>query len=89
MKKGKSRDGKQKKNVDTVHAKCKNRLQEKIKINIDEYKRGRFVSPPQAVAVSYSQIRKNFPECRKYFEKRSDGKINKKKKKKSRKRSSV
>ena len=43
---------------------CKRQLQKKIKINIAEYKTGRWVSPKQAVAVSYSQTRRKFPECK-------------------------
>jgi len=42
---------------------CKDLLQKKIRINISEFKKGRWKSPKQAVAVSYSQIRKRFPEC--------------------------
>jgi len=33
-------------------------LQKKIKKNIEEFKKGRFKSVPQAIAVSYSQVRK-------------------------------
>lgn len=43
---------------------CKQQLQKKIKINIDEYKSGRWVSPQQAVAVSYRQTEKRFPKCK-------------------------
>jgi predicted transcriptional regulator len=35
-------------------------LKKKIAINIDEYRKGRWVSPQQAIAVSYSQARKKF-----------------------------
>ena len=35
-------------------------LKKKIELNMREYKRGRWVSPQQAVAVSYSQTRKKF-----------------------------
>lgn len=35
-------------------------LQKKIRKNIEEYRRGRWVSPQQAIAVSYSQTRKKF-----------------------------
>jgi hypothetical protein len=42
---------------------CKDLLQKKIRINITEFKKGRWKSPKQAVAVSYSQIRQRFPEC--------------------------
>jgi hypothetical protein len=38
--------------------KCKKFLQKKIKKNIREYKKGRYVSIPQALAVSYAQTRK-------------------------------
>lgn len=42
---------------------CKKQLEKKIRINIEEYKTGRWVSPKQAVAVSYSQTKRRFPEC--------------------------
>lgn len=42
---------------------CKKKLQAKIKINIDEYRKGRWKSPKQAVAVSYSQVSRKYPEC--------------------------
>ena len=38
--------------------KCKDYLQKKIRKNIGEYKKGRYKSPKQAIAVSYSQTRK-------------------------------
>jgi hypothetical protein len=40
--------------------KCKQILRKKIGINMDEYKKGRFVSPKQAIAVSYSQARRDY-----------------------------
>lgn len=43
---------------------CKKKLQDKIRINMEEYHEGRWVSPKQAIAVSYSQVRKKYPECR-------------------------
>lgn len=46
---------------------CKKRLSNKIRINMKEFKRGRYVSRKQAIAVSYSQIKKKYPECKKYF----------------------
>jgi hypothetical protein len=48
-------------------ADCKKRLSEKIRINMDELEAGRFSSRAQAVAVSYSQVNKKYPSCRKYF----------------------
>lgn len=39
--------------------KCsKKLLQTKIKKNIEEFKKGRFKSVPQAIAVSYSEVKK-------------------------------
>jgi hypothetical protein len=46
---------------------CRQALSRKIKINMGEYKQGRFSSRKQAIAVSYSQIRKRKPQCKKYF----------------------
>lgn len=46
-----------------LSAKCKKFLQKKIRINMGEYKSGRFKSRAQALAVSYSQMRKKFPKC--------------------------
>jgi hypothetical protein len=49
---------------------CKNLLKKKIEINIKEYKKGRYVSRAQAVAVSYSQIKKKHPACRRSLSRR-------------------
>ena len=49
---------------------CNDFLKEKIRANIQEYKDGRFSSRQQAVAVSYSQVRKASPHCRRYFNKK-------------------
>ena len=48
---------------------CRQKLSSKIGININEYKQGRYVSPAQAVAVSYSQVKKKYPDCVKYLKK--------------------
>jgi len=42
---------------------CRKRLSKKISINMKEYKLGRFNNRKQAIAVSYSQIRKKYPDC--------------------------
>ena len=47
--------------------KCKKYLQKKIKINMSEYKLGRYKSHKQALAVSYSQAKKKYPRCRSVF----------------------
>jgi len=44
---------------------CKKYLSKKIAINMNEYKEGRFKSPQQAIAVSYSQVKKKYPSCKK------------------------
>jgi hypothetical protein len=46
-------------------SKCKKYLQNKIRINMDEYKTGRYKSRSQAIAVSYSQVLKKHPRCKK------------------------
>lgn len=43
---------------------CKKKLKNKIAINMEEYHSGRWSSPKQAVAVSYSQVRKKYPNCK-------------------------
>ncbi len=63
---------------------CQGLLKKKISINMKEYKTGKFVSRPQAVAVSYSQVRKSFPRCNKFIGSKSP-KSSKKVKKVSRK----
>jgi hypothetical protein len=45
-------------------SKCKKYLQDKIRINMDEYKEGRYSSRSQAIAVSYSQVLKKHPKCK-------------------------
>ena len=48
-------------------SKCKNRLRKKIAINMKELKKKRslFKNPAQAIAVSYSQVLKKHPACKK------------------------
>jgi hypothetical protein len=48
---------------------CKNLLKKKIGINLNEYKDGIFKSRKQAIAVSYNQVKKIRPSCKKYFKK--------------------
>ena len=49
---------------------CKKLLKKKIEINMKEYKKGRYVSRAQAVAVSYSQIKKKHSSCRRSLSRR-------------------
>ena len=65
--KRKSRSKRRSKN----RSKCKKYLQDKIRINMDEYKNmDRYVSRAQAIAVSYSQTIKKHPRCKRVLSKR-------------------
>ena len=43
---------------------CQIYLQQKIGINMREWKRGRYKSQRQALAVSYNQTKSKYPRCR-------------------------
>jgi hypothetical protein len=62
---------------------CKEKLSEKIRINMTEYRKGRWKSPQQAIAVSYSQVLKKSPSCKKSL--RSKSRVKKSAKKSARK----
>jgi hypothetical protein len=64
---------------------CQNLLKKKISINMKEYKDGKFVSRPQAIAVSYSQVRKSFQGCKKFIGSKSPKTSRKMSKKSNRK----
>lgn len=49
---------------------CNKLLREKISINLDEFKDGLYKSREQAIAVSYSQVKKKHPSCGRYFSKK-------------------
>ena len=51
-------------------SKCRKYLQDKISINMGEYKKGKFSSRKQALAVSYSQVKKKSPGCKRFFSRR-------------------
>jgi len=48
-------------------SRCQSYLKRKIRANMDEYKRGRFSSRAQALAVSYSKTKKKLPYCSRYL----------------------
>ena len=50
--------------------KCKEHLQKKIRINMAEYKSGRYSSRAQALAVSYAQVKKKYPKCKRSLSKK-------------------
>lgn len=64
---------------------CKKRLSEKIKINMSERK-SRGWSKAQAIAISYSQIKKSFPRCKSVLNKKRKSVKRKSSKRKSVKR---
>ncbi len=45
-------------------AKCQKLIAKKIGINMGEYRQGRYTSPKQAIAVAYSQVKKEHPTCK-------------------------
>lgn len=56
---------------------CMNLLKEKISQNMREYRDGLYSSRQQAIAVSYSQVKKMSPYCSRYM-KRSSRKMSRK-----------
>ena len=50
-----------------TEARCKAALKEKIRINIREYKDGKYSSRQQAIAVAYSILSRKHPNCKKIF----------------------
>jgi len=55
---------------------CKKQLSDKIRINMREFKKGTILkngrpitSRKQAIAISYSQIKKMYPKCFKHIQK--------------------
>ena len=73
--------------------KCLKDFEKKKKINLEEYKKGKYVNNKQALAVTYSQVLRKNPKCAKYigtkttklpkkFQKKSQKKFQKKSQKK-------
>jgi Mg-chelatase subunit ChlI len=50
--------------------KCKDRLGDKIRINMGEFKSGRYKSRQQAIAVSYAQVQKMYPACKRHLKRK-------------------
>ena len=53
--------------VSAGRRKCNQILSAKIEKNMKELAQGRYVNRAQAIAVSYSQVKKSHPKCRRYF----------------------
>ena len=56
-----------KRKISSGRRKCNQILSAKIKKNMEELKSGRYKSRSQAIAVSYSQVKKSHPKCKRYF----------------------
>ncbi len=65
----KSRKGSRKSTRNSRKSFCNKKLKNKIGINMSEWKKGRFSSRSQALAVSYAQVKKSNPKCSRYFRK--------------------
>ena len=66
-------------------SKCQKLLGKKIGINMGEYRKGRYSSPKQAIAVAYSQVRGEHPGCKSPITKSRRSRRPAKKSKKTRK----
>lgn len=59
---------------------CINFFHYKISKNMKEYELGRWISRPQAIAVSYSETTQIYPKCSRYLKKKTSDKRKSKKK---------
>lgn len=65
----------------SLEKKCLQNFNKKLGTNLGEYKKGRYTSYKQALAITYSQVLKKQPKCSKYISpKNSKKKVNKSKK---------
>lgn len=48
---------------------CRSLVSHKVSANLKELAQGRYTSRAQAVAVSYSQVQKKYPKCKRYLKK--------------------
>lgn len=53
---------------------CKSSLSKKISVNMKEYKKGKWKNRKQAIAVSYNQIQKERPGCKKVLKRKKNKK---------------
>ena len=63
--------GRSKKKMSRNSRRCKNLLKKKVEKNLKEYVKGKYSSRSQAIAVSYSQVKKMSPSCSKVFRRKS------------------
>ena len=67
----KSSRGRPKTKMSRNSRRCKNLLKKKVEKNLKEYGKGKYSSRSQAIAVSYAQVKKMSPSCRKVFRRKS------------------
>ena len=46
---------------------CREMVNAKVKVNMDELKKGRYSSPEQAIAVSIAQVKDKYPRCKRFY----------------------
>jgi hypothetical protein len=70
-----------------LEKKCLKNFNTKLGTNLSEYKKGRYTSYKQALAITYSQVLRKQPKCSKYIssKKVKSKKVNRSKKVKSKK----
>lgn len=51
----------------SLKTKCNQSLRLKIRKNISGFRRKKFKSPKQAIAVAYNQMRKSHPKCNRFY----------------------
>ena len=76
------------KKLKSEEKKCLKDFEKKKKINLDEYKKGKYVNNKQALAVTYSQVFRKNPKCEKYIGTKTTKLPKKSQKKKSKKKKS-
>jgi len=64
---------------------CLKNFEKKKKINLAEYKKGKYINNKQALAVTYSQVFRKNPKCEKYIGSKKSKSQKKKVTKKSKK----
>jgi hypothetical protein len=57
------------KNRSASSIKCRKYVSDKIRKTMHEYKKGRYSSRKQAIAVAFSMSRKKYPKCSRYYTK--------------------
>ena len=62
-----------------LEKKCLKNFNTKLGTNLSEYKKGRYTSYKQALAITYSQVLRKQPKCSKYISPKKSKKVKSKK----------